>query len=206
MLGGVGTFEGPALGATAIGALAAGLPWAALPVLADPLVFVIALVIVKLRPQGFIAGARSERRDATEHTGSTRPPGPSGLHRRFGCPGCRRLDGRRHRQLVPARGLGTGQEGDQARHRHRHHRGDRSLGQLNWQVAQLAVEQINAGGGIAGRPWSSSSRTPLPIPRRPWPTVRKLIQRDKVDVVFGGITSAMRQAIKDPIVNRGKTL
>jgi hypothetical protein len=27
-------------------------------VLADPLVFVIALVIVKLRPQGFIAGAR----------------------------------------------------------------------------------------------------------------------------------------------------
>ena len=58
MLGGVGTFEGPVLGAAAIGALAAGLPWAVLPVLADPLVFVIALVIVKLRPQGFIAGAR----------------------------------------------------------------------------------------------------------------------------------------------------
>jgi branched-chain amino acid transport system permease protein len=58
MLGGVGTFEGPVLGATAIGALASGLPWAVTPVLADPLVFVIALVIVKLRPQGFIAGAR----------------------------------------------------------------------------------------------------------------------------------------------------
>ncbi len=58
MLGGVGTFEGPVLGAAAIGALAAGLPWAVLPVLADPLVFVIALIIVKLRPQGFIAGAR----------------------------------------------------------------------------------------------------------------------------------------------------
>lgn len=58
MLGGVGTFEGPVLGAAAIGALASGLPWAVLPVLADPLVFVIALVIVKLRPQGFIAGAR----------------------------------------------------------------------------------------------------------------------------------------------------
>jgi len=57
MLGGVGTFEGPVLGAAAIGALAAGLPWVVLPVLADPLVFVIALVIVKLRPQGFIAGA-----------------------------------------------------------------------------------------------------------------------------------------------------
>ena len=33
--------------------------------------------------------------------------------------------------------------------------------------------------------------------------VRKLIQERKVDVVLGGITSAMRQAIKDPIVNRG---
>ena len=58
MLGGVGTFEGPVFGAAAIGALASGLPWAVEPVLADPLVFVIALVIVKLRPQGFIAGAR----------------------------------------------------------------------------------------------------------------------------------------------------
>ena len=58
MLGGVGTFEGPVLGAAAIGALASGLPWVVLPVLADPLVFVIALIIVKLRPQGFIAGVR----------------------------------------------------------------------------------------------------------------------------------------------------
>ena len=30
--------------------------------------------------------------------------------------------------------------------------------------------------------------------------------QDKVDVVFGGITSSMRNAIKDTIVNRGKTL
>lgn len=58
MLGGVGTFEGPILGAAAIGALASGLPWTVPPVLADPLVFVIALVIVKFRPQGFIGGAR----------------------------------------------------------------------------------------------------------------------------------------------------
>jgi branched-chain amino acid transport system permease protein len=58
MLGGVGTFEGPVLGAAAIGAMASGLPWVVLPVLADPLVFVIALIIVKLRPQGFIAGVR----------------------------------------------------------------------------------------------------------------------------------------------------
>ncbi|MBS0522016.1 MAG: branched-chain amino acid ABC transporter permease [Proteobacteria bacterium] len=58
MLGGVGTFEGPVLGAAAVGGLTAGLPWVVIPVLADPLVFVIALVIVKLRPQGFITQGR----------------------------------------------------------------------------------------------------------------------------------------------------
>ena len=58
MLGGVGTFEGPVLGAAAVGGLAAGLPWVVLPVLADPLVFVLSLAMVRLRPQGFIAAAR----------------------------------------------------------------------------------------------------------------------------------------------------
>ena len=58
MLGGVGTFEGPVLGAGAVGGMAAGLPWFVIPVLADPLVFIIALIIVKLRPQGFITQGR----------------------------------------------------------------------------------------------------------------------------------------------------
>jgi branched-chain amino acid transport system permease protein len=58
MLGGVGTFEGPVLGAAAVGSMAAGLPWVVIPVLADPLVFVIALVFVRLRPQGFITVGR----------------------------------------------------------------------------------------------------------------------------------------------------
>lgn len=58
MLGGIGTFEGPVLGAAVIGALSAGLPWVVPPVLADVLVFVIALVIVKLRPQGFVTRGR----------------------------------------------------------------------------------------------------------------------------------------------------
>jgi len=59
MLGGVGTFEGPVLGASVVGVMASGLPWVVLPVLADPLVFVIALAIVKFRPQGFITQGRS---------------------------------------------------------------------------------------------------------------------------------------------------
>ena len=58
MLGGVGTFEGPVLGAVAVGGMTAGLPWIVIPVLADPLVFVIALAIVKFRPQGFITQGR----------------------------------------------------------------------------------------------------------------------------------------------------
>ena len=58
MLGGVGTFEGPVLGAAVVGGMAAGLPWVVIPVLADPLVFIIALIIVKFRPQGFITQGR----------------------------------------------------------------------------------------------------------------------------------------------------
>ena len=59
MLGGVGTFVGPVLGAGAVGVMASGLPWVVPPVLADPLVFVIALAIVKMRPQGFLAPGRT---------------------------------------------------------------------------------------------------------------------------------------------------
>lgn len=58
MLGGAGAFEGPLAGATVVGGLTAGLPWAVPPVVADPLVFVIALLIVKLRPQGLLGVAR----------------------------------------------------------------------------------------------------------------------------------------------------
>lgn len=59
LLGGVGTFEGPALGAALIGVMSAGLPWVLSPVLADVLVFVIAIVIVKVRPVGLLSRERS---------------------------------------------------------------------------------------------------------------------------------------------------
>lgn len=54
MLGGVGTFEGPVLGSAAVGLVSAGLPWLLPPILADVLVFVLALAVIKLRPQGFV--------------------------------------------------------------------------------------------------------------------------------------------------------
>jgi branched-chain amino acid transport system permease protein len=58
MLGGVGSFEGSVAGAGVVGVLSAALPWAVAPVLADVLVFVIAIVFVKFRPAGLIAGRR----------------------------------------------------------------------------------------------------------------------------------------------------
>jgi ABC-type branched-subunit amino acid transport system substrate-binding protein len=76
----------------------------------------------------------------------------------------------------------------------------------NANVAKMVVEEINSAGGLLGRPLQlvledTASNEQLAVTR-----VRKLVQKDKVDVVFGGITSSMRNAIKDTIVNRGKTL
>ena len=79
-------------------------------------------------------------------------------------------------------------------------------GNANWQVAQFTVEQINKAGGIAGRPIELFLEDTASDPKVAVGNVRKLIQERKVNVVLGGITSAMRQAIKDPIVNRGRTL
>ena len=71
MLGGVGTFEGPILGSAVIGAMVPGFQWLReipvfgimvgdliQPIVAEVLVFVVALVIVKFRPDGFITKGR----------------------------------------------------------------------------------------------------------------------------------------------------
>lgn len=67
MLGGIGTFEGPLLGAALVGAMIPGFQWlreipgvgdAFNPVVAEVLVFVVALVIVKFRPSGLISAGR----------------------------------------------------------------------------------------------------------------------------------------------------
>ena len=56
MVGGVGSFAGPVAGAGVIGTLAAALPWIIPPVIADVLVFVLAIVFIKFRPQGLVSG------------------------------------------------------------------------------------------------------------------------------------------------------
>jgi branched-chain amino acid transport system permease protein len=56
MVGGVGSFAGPVAGAGLIGTLSAALPWVMSPVVADVLVFVLAIIFIKFRPQGLISG------------------------------------------------------------------------------------------------------------------------------------------------------
>ncbi|MEM8752469.1 MAG: branched-chain amino acid ABC transporter permease [Pseudomonadota bacterium] len=67
MLGGVGSFEGPLLGAAMIGSMVPGFQWLreipgvdglVSPVVAEVLVFVTALLIVKFRPNGLINSGR----------------------------------------------------------------------------------------------------------------------------------------------------
>ena len=79
-------------------------------------------------------------------------------------------------------------------------------GNANWQIAQLAVQQINDAGGILDRPIELYLEDTASDPSIAVGNVRKLIQQHRVDVVLGGITSAMREAIKNPIVHRGRTL
>jgi branched-chain amino acid transport system permease protein len=55
MVGGVGSFAGPVAGAGVIGTLSAALPWVMAPVVADVLVFVLAILFVKFRPQGLVS-------------------------------------------------------------------------------------------------------------------------------------------------------
>jgi branched-chain amino acid transport system permease protein len=60
MLGGMGGFEGAIAGAALVGAGSAALPWAIKPVVADLLVFVIAIAIVKFRPEGLLSKWRNQ--------------------------------------------------------------------------------------------------------------------------------------------------
>ncbi|HTT40799.1 MAG TPA: substrate-binding protein [Burkholderiales bacterium] len=76
----------------------------------------------------------------------------------------------------------------------------------NANIARMVIDDINTSGGLLGSPLQmyledTATNEALAVTR-----VRKLVTQDRVDVVLGGITSSMRNAIKDTIVNRGKTL
>jgi branched-chain amino acid transport system substrate-binding protein len=70
----------------------------------------------------------------------------------------------------------------------------------------MVVDDLNAGGGLLGRHielYVEDSATDDDVAAA---VARKLVEIDQVDVVFGGIYSSTRQAIKGPVVVEGKTL
>ncbi len=80
------------------------------------------------------------------------------------------------------------------------------MGVADANVARMVTDEINAGGGLLGQPIElclEDSETTDSVAEA---CATKLVQQDRVDVVFGGIYSSTRQAIKGPAVTDGKTL
>jgi branched-chain amino acid transport system substrate-binding protein len=80
------------------------------------------------------------------------------------------------------------------------------MGIANANVATMVIDDINANGGLLGRRidlYLEDSATTDTVAEA---KARTLVDEDHVDVVFGGIYSSTRQAIKRPVVNEAKTL
>jgi branched-chain amino acid transport system substrate-binding protein len=73
-------------------------------------------------------------------------------------------------------------------------------------VATMVTDDINAKGGLLRRPLELYIEDTASEGWIGESSVRRLIEQHRVDVVLGGITSAMRNAIKDVIVTEGRTL
>jgi branched-chain amino acid transport system substrate-binding protein len=80
------------------------------------------------------------------------------------------------------------------------------MGVANANVARMVIDDINAAGGLLGRPvelFIEDSATDDEVAEA---RAAKLVERVGVDVVVGGIYSSTRQAIKGPVVNEAQTL
>jgi branched-chain amino acid transport system substrate-binding protein len=80
------------------------------------------------------------------------------------------------------------------------------MGGANANVAKMVVDDINAGGGLLGRQIGLYLEDGATTDSVAAAAAAKLVERDKVDVIFGGIYSSTRQAIKGPAVQKGGTL
>jgi branched-chain amino acid transport system substrate-binding protein len=80
------------------------------------------------------------------------------------------------------------------------------LGTACANTARMVIEEINATGGLLGRPLeliledSETSDSVAAV------KAEKLVREDRVDVVLGGIYSSTRQAIKRAVVEQAETL
>jgi ABC-type branched-subunit amino acid transport system substrate-binding protein len=80
------------------------------------------------------------------------------------------------------------------------------IGLANANVARMVIDELNAGGGLLGRQIVLILEDSATDDTVAAAKAAKLVGRDQVDVVFGGIYSSTRQAIKGPVVEEGKTL
>ena len=80
------------------------------------------------------------------------------------------------------------------------------VGLANANVARMVIGDINAKGGLLGRQvdlYLEDSATTDSVASA---KATKLVEQEHVDVIFGGIYSSTRQAIKGPAVVKGKKL
>src|SRR4051794_228066 len=80
------------------------------------------------------------------------------------------------------------------------------MGIANANVAKMVIDDMNASGGLLGRPvelFVEDSATDDTVAES---VAARLVDDSQVDVVLGGIYSSTRQAIKGPVVDQAKTL
>src|SRR5881227_2814027 len=80
------------------------------------------------------------------------------------------------------------------------------MGVANVNVAKMVIDDINACGGLLGRPvelYVEDSATDDAVAET---AAARLVREADVDVVIGGIYSSTRQAIKRPVVDEAGTL
>src|SRR4051794_38133908 len=80
------------------------------------------------------------------------------------------------------------------------------MGVADANVANMVIEDINGSGGLLGQQIELYLEDGETDDSAAEACATKLVQQDHVDVVFGGIYSSTRQAIKGPVVVEGKTL
>jgi urea transport system substrate-binding protein len=80
------------------------------------------------------------------------------------------------------------------------------MGIANANVAEMVIDEINAGGGLLGQQVELHVEDGQTTDSVAEACATKLVQEDQVDVIFGGIFSSTRLAIKAAAVDAGKTL
>ncbi|HEY1776936.1 MAG TPA: substrate-binding protein [Solirubrobacteraceae bacterium] len=80
------------------------------------------------------------------------------------------------------------------------------VGQANANVVRMVAGDINAKGGLLGRPLELYLEDGATDDGVAAAKAKKLVEQDQVEVILGGILSSTRQAIKAAAVEEGRTL